>query len=288
MKRRNKLGPLFWGSVVFLALLLVMAVIGPSIRHPHDARVGETLQGPSAEFWLGTDDLGRDIFSRLTYGARVSLTVGIVVQIFALVLGITIGMIGALAPKWIAGPVMRFTDGMFAFPDLLLAILIVGIFGFSSAGGILAPLSAVLGSGLTPVIIALAVTAWPSIARLVRGQVATLKQREYVQAARAMGAKPSWLVLKHILPHLWGIILAVSMVDLAAVILAESAMSFLGIGVQPPDASWGTMINQARVNMQAHPLLLVWPCVLLSLTIFALNFVGDGLRDLADPKSEKK
>jgi ABC-type dipeptide/oligopeptide/nickel transport system permease subunit len=284
-KTKRRLGFLFWASVIFLGLLLVTAIIGPHIRHPHDIRSGGKLLGPSAEFWLGTDELGRDIFARLTYGARVSLLVGIVVQTAALALGITIGMIGALGPKWLAGPVMRFTDGMFAFPDLLLAILIVGVFGFGAASGPLAPISAVLGSGLTPVIIALAVTAWPSIARLVRGQVATLKEREYVQAARAMGARPSWLVLKHILPHLWGIILAVSMVDLAAVILAESSLSFLGIGVQAPDSSWGTMINQARIYLDSRPELLLWPCAMLSLTIFALNFVGDGLRDLADPKS---
>ncbi|RYG42960.1 ABC transporter permease, partial [bacterium] len=172
-------------------------------------------------------------------------------------------------PKWLRAPLLRFTDGMFAFPDILLAILIV----------------AVLGPGMTPVIAALAVTAWPSLARLVVTQVATLKDREYVVAARANGAGTFYLVTRHILPQLFGILLAVSMIEIAGTILAESTLSFLGIGVQEPDPSWGNMINVARINMASHPEKLIPPCVILSVTIFALNFVGDGLRNMLDPKA---
>ncbi len=224
---------------------------------------------PSSEFWLGTDEQGRDVFARLAFGARMSLTIGFTVQIIALLFGIVMGTLGVFAPKPISIPILRLTDGMFAFPDILLAILIVGIW------------NARFGA----MIIALSITAWPAVARLTRTQVATLKDREYVIASKALGASTTYLVRKHILPHLWGILLAVAMIDVAAVILAESALSFLGIGIQAPTASWGGMIQAGRINMSSEPIMLLWPCLILSLTIFALNFVGDGLRTLADPKS---
>jgi ABC-type dipeptide/oligopeptide/nickel transport system permease subunit len=269
MKRRG-LDAFFWVGAAFLGLLLVFAVVGPTFRHDFLDQVGRPYEPPGARFWLGTDELGRDVFARLAYGARVSLQVGLTVQFLALVVGVVVGVLGVLGRRWMAGPLMRLTDGMFAFPDILLAILIIGVWD----------------RGMFPVIVALSVTAWPSVARLVRGQVATLKDREFVIAAQAMGARTPYLVVRHMLPHLVGVLLAVSMIDLAGVILAESALSFLGIGVQSPIPSWGSMINGARVNMNSYPLLLLWPCLLLSLTIFALNFVGDGLRAAFDPRSK--
>jgi ABC-type dipeptide/oligopeptide/nickel transport system permease subunit len=224
---------------------------------------------PSSEFWLGTDEIGRDVFSRLAFGARLSLIIAFVVQLIALTIGIVMGTLGVFAPKVLSVPVLRLTDGMFAFPDILLAILIVGIWN----------------ARFEAMIIALSITAWPAVARLTRTQMATLKDREYVVASKALGASTGYLVVRHILPHLWGILLAVAMIDVAAVILAESALSFLGIGIQAPTPSWGGMIQAARVNMNSHPIMLLWPCLILSLTVFALNFVGDGLRALADPKS---
>ena len=224
---------------------------------------------PSADFWLGTDAQGRDVFARLGFAARMSLLIGFSVQAIALVVGIIMGTVGVFAPKWISIPVLRLTDGMFAFPDILLALLIVGIWN----------------KRFEAMIIALAITAWPAVARLVRTVIASLKDREYVTASRALGASTGYLVVRHILPHLWGILLAVAMIDVAAVILAESALSFLGIGIQAPTPSWGGMIEAGRVNMNSHPIILLWPCLVLSITIFALNFVGDGLRALADPKS---
>ena len=252
-----------------MVLLVLFAIFGPTFRHPYDQAKGLPFLRPSSEFWLGTDEQGRDIVARLAFGARMSLTVGLSVQIISLCLGTLVGVAGVFAPKWFAGPLMRLTDAMFAFPDILLAILIIGVFGM----------------GLTPVIAALAVTAWPSVARLVRTQVASLKDRDFFIASRALGAPTGYLVWKHILPHLWGILLAVSMVDVAGTILAESSLSFLGIGIQPPDPSWGNMINQARINMESNPLVLVWPCALLSLTVFALNFIGDELRAIVDPRT---
>ncbi len=224
---------------------------------------------PSAHLWFGTDEQGRDVFARLASGARMSLLIGFSVQILALFFGIVMGTLGVYAPKWISIPVLRLTDGMFAFPDILLAILIVGVWN----------------KRFEAMIVALAITAWPAVARLVRTQIASLKEREYVIASKALGASTLYLVVKHILPHLWGIVLAVAMIDVAGVILAESALSFLGIGIQAPTPSWGAMIEMGRANMNSYPIMLLWPCVALSLTVFALNFVGDGLRALADPRS---
>jgi len=260
---------LFRLGIVFLVLLALFAIFGPWVRHPYDVAIGASKEPPSARFWLGTDEIGRDIVARLAYGARMSLLVGLSVQAISLILGIVVGVLGVFAPRWISVPLLRLTDGMFAFPDILLAILIIGVWSM----------------GLTPVIVALSITAWPGVARLVRAQIASLKDREFVVAARAMGASPAYLVVRHILPHLWGILLAVSMVDLAGTILAESTLSFLGIGIQDPTPSWGKMINYARFEMQSNPMLLLWPCLLLSATIFAMNFVGDGLRAVMDPRN---
>lgn len=260
---------LVWGGLAFLAFLLVFAVFGPHFRYDYLKPVDLPNQTMSARHWLGTDEIGRDFLTRIAFGARISLFVGVVVQSISLALGILVGVTGVLAPKWISNPLMRFTDGMFAFPDILLAILIIGT----------------VGAGMTPVIVALSVTAWPSVARLVKTQVATLKDREFVVAAKATGASTPYIVVKHIMPQLWGILLAVTMVELAGTILSESTLSFLGIGVQPPTPSWGTMIANARLDMVSHPWKLFWPCLVLSVTIFALNFVGDGLRAWVDPKN---
>ncbi|MCA0360538.1 MAG: ABC transporter permease [Armatimonadetes bacterium] len=267
-RTRTRGNGLFWCGVGYLVLLVLFAIFGPSLKHPYDVTVGAPFLPPSGQFWLGTDEIGRDIFSRLAYGARLSLLIGVVVQVIAVAVGILVGVLSVFGPKWVSIPLQRFTDGMFAFPDLLLAIMIVGVFSM----------------GVGPVILGLAVGAWPPVARLVKNQVASLKDREFVTASRAMGASTFYLVIRHILPHLWGVLLAVMMVDVAATILAESTLSFLGIGVQPPEPSWGQMIQVGNLNKNSYPLLLLWPCLILSLTIFALNFVGDGLRAMADPK----
>lgn len=262
--------PLVIIGVSYLVLLLLMAAFGPTFRHHYLDPVSAPLLGPSGEHWFGTDQQGRDVFARVAYGARMSLFVGFSVQLIALTVGVLVGVLGVLGPKWLRDPLMRLTDGMFAFPDILLAILIIGVWS----------------TGLIPVIVALSVTSWPAVARLVRTQVATLKDREFVLAARALGMPLPKVVWRHILPHLTGLLVAVSMVDIAGTILAESALSFLGIGVTPPTPSWGSMINDARAYMNTQPMMLLWPCLILSMTIFALNFIGDGLRAATDPRSK--
>lgn len=271
---------LLFSGIAFLAVLIILAVAVPIFRDPYAQGTPNLQAGGS--FPLGTDELGRDVFARVAAGARVSLTIGLTVQVGALILGVVVGVLGVFAPRWVSNPLMRFTDGMFAFPDILLGILLMGIFqSYRSTGGALAK---IVEDGRVPVIAVLAVTAWPGIARLVRTQLATLKDREFVVAAKASGASTFYLVTRHIMPQLWGILLAVTMIELAGTILAESTLSFLGIGVQAPTPSWGGMISTARDTMGSNPQLLFWPCLVLSLTIFALNFVGDGLRSLTDPK----
>ena len=299
--RRLLRDPLLLLGGLFLLGLLLFAIFVPTIRTaqlqpPNEPRfeavfspIGKPFLTPGqGGATLGTDDIGRDVLARLAQGARVSLVVGVVVQIFALAIGMLFGVLGVFAPGWIRQPVLRLTDAMFAFPDILLAILLVATLSPQALVGFLPFLSGVPDEwiGILPVIVALSVTAWPSIARLVRVQVASVKDREFVVAARAAGASTPYLVMKHILPQVLPLILAVSMVEMAGTVLAESALSFIGIGVQAPNPSWGNMINNARSgDITAHVTLLFLPCVLLSLTIFALNFVGDGLQALFDPKA---
>lgn len=275
MRKKKLKDPLVWAGIVFMVFLILLAIFGPLI--PTDGKSnpvfdnvgGVHMPYGSRHALLGSDEIGRSFLQRIAYGARVSLFIGFVVQSINLTFGVFIGVVSAFAPKWIAVPIMRMTDGMFAFPDILLAILIIGI----------------LGPGILPVVVALSITGWPSVARLVKTQLATIKEREFVVAAKAAGAPTSYLVIKHLLPQMSGILLAISMIDLAGTILAESTLSFLGIGVQLPYPSWGGLINNARAQLNSYPTELIAPCLILSLTIFSLNFIGDGLRAYFDPKS---
>lgn len=287
-----------WAGMAFLTLVVVLSIVGPMVQDPtvsvkpvmvRDEMTGEMVSrtvflAPSSAHWLGTDQSGRDVFARLCAGARTSLIIGLVVEFISLFFGTLMAVLGIYAPPWLASPLMRITDAMFAFPDILLAILLIGIL----QGWPIDPNSIwsnLFLQGYIPVIVALSITAWPGTTRLLRGVLASLKDREFVVAAKASGGSTFYVVRKHVLPQLWGLLLAVSMVELAGVILAESTLSFIGIGVQPPNPSWGNMIDKARQDMNSHPALLFWPCLILSLTIFALNFVGDGVRTLTDPKS---
>lgn len=278
MKRRKDW--LLFIGVAWMVFLVVLAVYGAFALPDTTASVGAPHSAPGVNGrLLGTDEIGRDFLARIARGAVLSLGIGLTVQLIVTSLGVLVGVLGEFAPSWISVPLLRLTDAMFAFPDILLAILIVGVLNNGPTPPFLSEVK-----GLIPVIVALSIAGWPSTARLVKTQCASLRDREFVVSARAAGASVPYLVLKHILPQLTGLLLAISVVELSGVILSESTLSFLGIGVKPPTPTWGGMINAARQNLASYPRELVWPCVALTLTIVALNFIGDGLRDRFDPK----
>jgi ABC-type dipeptide/oligopeptide/nickel transport system permease subunit len=207
------------------------------------------------------------------YGARVSLAVGLIVQLIEVTIGIVLGLLAGYKGGLWDTIVMRITDAMFAFPDLLFAILLVGIYRPTD----------VLSSFLT-VFVALALVGWPGMARLVRGQALALREKEYVEAARAVGVSPWGIVTRHLLPNMLSPIIVAVTVDIANVILAEATLSFLGIGIQRPYPSWGRMISDARDYMRSSPTLLLYPSLALGITVLAFNFFGDALRDALDPR----
>lgn len=285
--RRMSLTDIFiWIPRVFLIILVLVAIFGVHVGGGWNGALGTPYAPSSAQHWLGTDALGRDEFARLAYGARISLCIGLSSLFICMATGVSLGLAAAFGNKWVRGSIMRFTDVMFSFPDVLLAILLAGILMShnSSSNGLIGDL---MNSGILPVVIAISVTSWPSYCRLTYTQSLSTKQREFVEASRAMGAGKAYLAFRHVLPQIAPMIIAVGMVDLGGFILAESSFSFLGIGIMPPVPSWGSMINSARDAMNAYPLWLLWPCIFLSLTIIALNFVGDDIRNRIDRRSSQ-
>jgi ABC-type dipeptide/oligopeptide/nickel transport system permease subunit len=259
--------------------LLLLAVFGP-MATPYtyagqDLTVGAQYLPPSPIHWLGTDDLGRDLFTRLAVGARISLGVGIGVQCIEFVFGMTFGLLAGFYGGRIDSAIMRFTDVMFAFPDLLLAILIAAVLTVQTTSP---------AANLISLLVALGITSWPSMARLVRGQAMLLRQQEYVDASRVLGASDLHLILRHLIPNLLAPVMVALATDMAGAILAESTLSFLGIGMQPPIPSWGTMISTGRLSFRSHPQQVLIPAVALALAVLAFNFLGDGLRDRFDPR----
>ena len=272
--------PLAFGSLIALCLLAAVALLAPALaRYDFGAQtLSDRLQGPSKAHALGTDELGRDTLSRLMYGARISLTVALGVEGFVVTLGVFVGLVAGYFGGKLDAALMWLTNVLLAFPDVLLAILLLGTLGAANAS----PATSIL-----LVIVSLGVTGWPPLARLVRGQVLSLRKREFVEASRALGASDGRILLRHILPNLLSPLLVAVTSDIAGVILAEATLSFLGIGVQRPYPSWGRMINDALEYYRTEPRLLILPALCLSLTVLFLNFLGDGLRDALDPRQRK-
>ena len=275
--RRLRRNPVAMISAVLIVVLVILAVFAPFIApydyDTQDRGLTSLPSPPDARHRLGTDNLGQDILSRLIYGARVSLSVGIIVQAIEMIIGVGMGLLAAYKGGLWDRLLMRLTDAMFAFPDLLFAILLVGIIRPES----------VIGSFLT-VFVALAVVGWPGMARLARGQALALREKEFVEAARAIGV-PGWgIVTRHLLPNMLSPIIVAVTVNVANTILAEATLSFLGIGIQPPYPSWGRMISDARPYLRSEPMLIVYPSLMLGATVLAFNFLGDALRDALDPR----
>ncbi len=262
-------------SGLILTLLLVLAALAAPLLATHDPNLQDTsrrLEAPSNDHLLGLDDLGRDVYSRIIYGARVSLRVGFSVVIAASLIGVTLGAISGYFGGIADVIVMRLCDILLAFPGILLAIALV----------------AVLGPNLINVILALSIIGWVGYARLVRGQVLKVREMEYVVAAKALGAKSPRVIVKHVLPNVINPVIVMATLGLAGAILAEAALSFLGLGVQPPTPSWGAMLTSGRRYLGLANHLAIFPGAAIMLAVMGLNFLGDGLIDALDPKYRKE
>jgi peptide/nickel transport system permease protein len=259
-------------GLVIVALAVAAAVVAPWLLalDPAAQDLPNRLQGPSWAHWFGLDELGRDILARVLLGARVSLVVGLVVVGVSAGVGMAVGAVSGYYGGRVDQIIGRVMDVLMAFPGMLLAIALV----------------AVLGPSLVNVVIALAVIGWVGYARLVRGQVLRAREFEYVTAARALGAGTSRILLRHVLPTALAPLVVQATLGMAGAILSEAALSFLGLGVQPPTPSWGTMINGGRVHLLDAPHLTVFPGLFLAVVVLGFNFLGDGLRDATDPRRQ--
>jgi len=278
-------------SLIFLGVLLVLSVAAPWIAQlrgvdPAATDLFKRFEPPSAEHWLGTDDLGRDLFQRLLDGGRVSLLVGIAGAFLSAIVGAAIGVVAGYLGGRLDSLLMRFTDGVIALPLLPLLIVLAAI--DPAKLGLPAAIAQSETFPLYRIVFIIALTGWTTAARLVRAETLSLKARDFTRAARALGAKPSHIMLRHILPNAMGSLVVATTMSAGSLILLESTLSYLGLGTQPPAASWGNMLTGAQDLLQDAPLLALWPGLLILLTVIAFNFVGDGLQDALDPRSERR
>lgn len=265
--RRNRLANI---GLSIIILLSVLALLAPLISpfDPYDQDLYSVLSGPTAQHWLGTDNLGRDLLSRLLYGARVSLVTGLLCTFFAALIGIPVGLIAGYMGGAMDSILMRITDAFLCFPPLIFILA----------------MSAALGPGLKNVILSFAVFGWTGFARIVRGQVLLVRELPFIEAARATGVPKFRIMWRHVIPNtLAPIIVAVS-ITVGVAILVESGVSFLGLGVQPPTASWGKELRVGFTYLEVVPLFSLAPGLMISLTVLGFNFFGDGLRDALDPR----
>lgn len=259
-------------GLIILIFITLMAAFAPVFSsYNYEESVGLYNSAPSATHWFGTDDLARDIFVRAWEGARISLFIGIAAAIIDLIIGVLWGSIAGLAGGRVDNIMMRIADVLTAIPYLLVVIILL----------------VVMEPGLVPMIIALSITGWVNMARIVRGEVLKIKNQEYVLAARTLGANNWHIIKRHLIPNAMGAILVTMTMTIPSAIFTESFLSYLGLGVQAPLASWGTMASEGFKALTSAPWRLLFPAVLISVTIFAFNAVGDGLRDALDPKLRK-
>lgn len=251
------------------------------------------LKGPSSSHWLGTDELGRDLLSRLIYGARISLAVAYFSTLVALILGTVYGAVSGYIGGKLDNFLMRIADVVYSFPDLLLIILINASIDrealattFLRIG--MPGLTQIVSPEIISLLTALSLVSWVTIARLIRGEVLRIREEKFVESAVALGAKPSAILFKHILPNTLGPLIVTLTFRIPSVILAESTLSFIGLGIQPPLASWGTLANTGFAHLRFHPHLILFPSLIIFLTILAFNFLGDGLRDAFAPGTSQR
>ena len=276
-RRRNRASvrrrPLAVGGMVVASLFVLMAVFAPLIApyDPSATNFGAVLQGPSAAHLMGTDDLGRDVFSRIVFGARASLEAGVLATLLALVVAVPLGLMAGYYRGWWDPVISRVSDVMLAFPFLIVAVGMAAIFGPS----------------LRNVVVALGVAAIPWIVRVTRGEALALREQEFVGAAVANGAGDRTILARHLLPNMAGVLLVQATVWIPQAIIGEAVLSFLGLGVQPPTPSWGSMLSAAQPFISIDAWLALWPGLAIFLATLSFNLLGDGLRDVLDPKTQR-
>ncbi|MGB1289581.1 MAG: ABC transporter permease [Porticoccaceae bacterium] len=268
--RKNKLALV--GFVILLFLIVVSLLtpwIAPYSYEEQNLMLGATA--PSAAHWLGTDIFGRDMLTRIMYGGRVSLMVGFIATAVALIIGILWGSIAGFVGGRVDAVMMRIVDIMYALPFMIFIVLLMVVFG----------------RNILLLFVAIGAVEWLTMARIVRSQVMTLRKQEFVEAAYSMGLSRRAIIRRHIIPNTLGPVIVYTTLTIPSVMLLEAFLSFLGLGIQPPQSSWGLLINYGVETMEEYPWLLIFPGITLSLTLFALNFLGDGLRDALDPRASK-
>lgn len=283
--RRLRKNPLAMISLVFIGLLLIVALVGPSFS-PYsysDQDFSRANLGPCRAHPFGTDSLGRDQLTRVMYGARISLAVGFVAAITTFIIGVIFGGISGLLGGWVDNVMMRFVDVMYSVPFLLWVIMLIVLLK-ELKGGVGASSS---GVSLFSIFLALSIVYWLPMARIVRGQILSLKEQEFVLAARTIGAPKSKILFKHLIPNTMGPIIVTATISIPEAIFTEAFLSFIGLGVSAPMASWGMLASDALPALKSFPHLLLFPAVAICLTLLAFNFVGDGLRDALDPRMRK-
>lgn len=264
--QRHPIGAL--GGVIVI-LVILMAIFAPAIA-PFDPaeQASKRLLPPSAQHYMGTDELGRDVFSRIVFSSRTSLYVGMLSVSLAITVGVTAGVLAGFIGGKFDNLMVGIMDIIFAFPTLVLAIVITGL----------------LGPSLTNAMLAIGVVYSPTFARVARGSVLSVKNEAYIEAARVVGGRQGHIILRHVLPNIMAPLIVLSTLSLSLAILAEAGLSFLGLGTQPPDPAWGLMLSQGRKFMELAPGLAIFPGLAIMVTVLAFNFLGDGLRDALDPR----
>jgi peptide/nickel transport system permease protein len=277
---RTHKGALF--GLIILSILAVAVLLGPYLWHPEKLSVAQAIklknQNPSFRFPLGTDQLGRDMLSRMLLAGRISLAVGFVAMFIAIVFGTLVGVLAGYF-KRLDGPLMRLTDMFLALPLIPLLLVLVMLFR-DRVASIIGP---ELGA-FTLIVFAIGITSWMQAARIVRGEVLALKEREYVLAARSIGAAPRRIILRHILPNVISPVMVAATLGIAEAIITESVLSFLGLGFPPDFPTWGRLLYDGLSYMQVYPIRVIWPGVAISLTVLSVNYIGDGVRDALDPR----
>jgi oligopeptide transport system permease protein len=268
--RKNKMAMLGLVVLIFISVVALLTPwIAPYSYQEQNLDLGASA--PSMAHWLGTDTLGRDQLTRIMYGSRISLTVGLIATSVALTIGVLWGAIAGFIGGRVDAVMMRIVDALYALPFTIFIILLTVIFG----------------SSMLLLFLAIGAVEWLTMARIVRGQILSIKQQEFVEAAVSMGFSPWRIIHRHLIPNVMGPVIIYTTLTIPSVILLESFLSFLGLGIQPPASSWGSLISGGVDTMEEYPWLLIFPGLVLTITLFSLNFLGDGLRDALDPKAAK-